>query len=188
MSRMGISSPAIGIHGTDDRSSIRTAASHGCIRLSIDEAEWLFEEARLAAVPSATIDRPHDRRLLATGRGERRLTNHRPAATVHGVLASNGQDYAHTAWLRHGGVSGQGGGPGVGAAAERTRERVRAVAAVRSTAFQFAPGDGPTSFVSGLCAEWFLDQAGSSFTLGDQVSSFGHATVALRGSVRWRFV
>ncbi len=54
--------------------------------------------------------------------------------------------------------------------------------------FQLVPGGDPTGFVSGLCAERFLDQAGSSCILRDQVSSFGHATVALRVSVRWRFV
>ncbi|MCB0873982.1 MAG: L,D-transpeptidase family protein [Thermoleophilia bacterium] len=39
---MGISSPAIGIHGTPPPETLGTAASHGCVRLSITNAEWLF--------------------------------------------------------------------------------------------------------------------------------------------------
>jgi lipoprotein-anchoring transpeptidase ErfK/SrfK len=40
---MGISSPAVGIHGTPDAASIGYSASHGCIRMRITDAEWLFE-------------------------------------------------------------------------------------------------------------------------------------------------
>jgi lipoprotein-anchoring transpeptidase ErfK/SrfK len=39
---MGLNSPGIGIHGTPTPSSIGTAASHGCIRMKIPEAEDLF--------------------------------------------------------------------------------------------------------------------------------------------------
>gem|GEM_PF-290853 len=39
---MGLSAPAIGIHGTDADWSIGTAASHGCIRMHIPDAEDLF--------------------------------------------------------------------------------------------------------------------------------------------------
>jgi lipoprotein-anchoring transpeptidase ErfK/SrfK len=39
---MGISSPGVGIHGTPDSASIGYSASHGCIRMLIPEAEWLF--------------------------------------------------------------------------------------------------------------------------------------------------
>ena len=39
---MGLSSPGIGIHGTPASSSIGTAASHGCIRMLIPQAEDLF--------------------------------------------------------------------------------------------------------------------------------------------------
>ena len=35
---------AIGIHGTYAAGSIGTAASHGCIRMTIDDVEWLFEQ------------------------------------------------------------------------------------------------------------------------------------------------
>jgi lipoprotein-anchoring transpeptidase ErfK/SrfK len=41
---MGISSPGVGIHGTDAPSSIGYSASHGCIRMQVPDAEWLFEQ------------------------------------------------------------------------------------------------------------------------------------------------
>lgn len=40
---MGLSSPGIGIHGTDEPSSIGYSASHGCIRMQVTDAEWLFD-------------------------------------------------------------------------------------------------------------------------------------------------
>ena len=40
---MGISSPGVGIHGTPDPASIGYSVSHGCIRLTIPDAEWLFQ-------------------------------------------------------------------------------------------------------------------------------------------------
>jgi lipoprotein-anchoring transpeptidase ErfK/SrfK len=40
---MGLSAPGVGIHGTPDAASIGYSASHGCIRLRIPNAEWLFE-------------------------------------------------------------------------------------------------------------------------------------------------
>ena len=40
---MGINSPSVGIHGTYTSSSIGTAASHGCIRMHLQQAEELFE-------------------------------------------------------------------------------------------------------------------------------------------------
>jgi lipoprotein-anchoring transpeptidase ErfK/SrfK len=39
---LGISSPNVGIHGTPDAASIGYSASHGCIRMFIPSAEWLF--------------------------------------------------------------------------------------------------------------------------------------------------
>ncbi len=39
---MGITAPGVGIHGTPDAASIGYSASHGCIRMQIPEAEWLF--------------------------------------------------------------------------------------------------------------------------------------------------
>ena len=40
---MGISSPGVGIHGTPDSASLGYSASHGCIRMAIPQAEWLFD-------------------------------------------------------------------------------------------------------------------------------------------------
>ena len=40
---MGLSSPGVGIHGTPQDGSIGYSLSHGCIRMHIPQAEWLFE-------------------------------------------------------------------------------------------------------------------------------------------------
>ncbi|HET7648041.1 MAG TPA: L,D-transpeptidase family protein [Gaiellaceae bacterium] len=40
---MGLDSPGVGIHGTDDPASIGYSASHGCIRMQVPDAEWLFD-------------------------------------------------------------------------------------------------------------------------------------------------
>jgi lipoprotein-anchoring transpeptidase ErfK/SrfK len=40
---MGLSAPGVGIHGTPDAASIGYSASHGCIRMQIPDAEWLFQ-------------------------------------------------------------------------------------------------------------------------------------------------
>ncbi len=40
---MGLSTPGVGIHGTPDPASIGYSASHGCIRMRIPDAEWLYE-------------------------------------------------------------------------------------------------------------------------------------------------
>ncbi len=39
---MGISAPGVGIHGTNNESSIGYSVSHGCIRMHVKDAEWLF--------------------------------------------------------------------------------------------------------------------------------------------------
>jgi lipoprotein-anchoring transpeptidase ErfK/SrfK len=44
---MGISSPGVGIHGTPDPASIGYSVSHGCIRMQIPEAEWLFQQVEV---------------------------------------------------------------------------------------------------------------------------------------------
>jgi hypothetical protein len=44
---MGLSRGGVGIHGTPDSASIGYSASHGCIRMRIPEAEWLFERVRV---------------------------------------------------------------------------------------------------------------------------------------------
>jgi len=39
---MGLSSPGVGIHGTNNDASIGYSVSHGCIRMHVHDAEWLF--------------------------------------------------------------------------------------------------------------------------------------------------
>jgi len=39
---MGLSAPGVGIHGTPSDASIGYSVSHGCIRMHIPQAEWLF--------------------------------------------------------------------------------------------------------------------------------------------------
>jgi lipoprotein-anchoring transpeptidase ErfK/SrfK len=43
---MGLNVYGVGIHGTPDAASIGYSASHGCIRMHIWEAEWLFGRVR----------------------------------------------------------------------------------------------------------------------------------------------
>ena len=40
---MGLSAPGVGIHGTPEPASIGYSLSHGCIRMYIPDAEWLFD-------------------------------------------------------------------------------------------------------------------------------------------------
>ena len=44
---MGLNAPGVGIHGTDAPASIGYSASHGCIRMQVPEAEWLFVHVRV---------------------------------------------------------------------------------------------------------------------------------------------
>jgi lipoprotein-anchoring transpeptidase ErfK/SrfK len=44
---MGLDAPGVGIHGTDDPASIGYSASHGCIRMQVPDAEWLFSRVRV---------------------------------------------------------------------------------------------------------------------------------------------
>jgi hypothetical protein len=44
---MGISAPYVGIHGTPDAASIGYSASHGCVRMRISDAEWLFQRVKV---------------------------------------------------------------------------------------------------------------------------------------------
>jgi lipoprotein-anchoring transpeptidase ErfK/SrfK len=39
---MGLSASGVGIHGTPNSGSIGYSVSHGCIRMHIPDAEWLF--------------------------------------------------------------------------------------------------------------------------------------------------
>ena len=44
---MGLSASGVGIHGTPDDASIGYSASHGCIRMHISDAEWLFNHVQI---------------------------------------------------------------------------------------------------------------------------------------------
>ena len=44
---MGLSAAGVGIHGTPDAASIGYSASHGCIRMLIPDAEWLFQHVHV---------------------------------------------------------------------------------------------------------------------------------------------
>ena len=44
---MGISAPGVGIHGTDEPASIGYSESHGCIRMLVPDAEWLFDHVTI---------------------------------------------------------------------------------------------------------------------------------------------
>lgn len=44
---MGLSAPGVGIHGTDEPTSIGYSASHGCIRMQVPDAEWLFDHVNV---------------------------------------------------------------------------------------------------------------------------------------------
>jgi L,D-transpeptidase catalytic domain/Putative peptidoglycan binding domain len=44
---MGLSAPGVGIHGTPNDGSIGYSVSHGCIRMHIPDAEWLFVRVRI---------------------------------------------------------------------------------------------------------------------------------------------
>jgi lipoprotein-anchoring transpeptidase ErfK/SrfK len=44
---MGLSAPGVGIHGTDSPASIGYSVSHGCIRMQVPDAEWLFDHVHV---------------------------------------------------------------------------------------------------------------------------------------------
>ena len=44
---MGLDAAGVGIHGTPDDASIGYSASHGCIRMHIPDAEWLFQHVNV---------------------------------------------------------------------------------------------------------------------------------------------
>jgi lipoprotein-anchoring transpeptidase ErfK/SrfK len=44
---MGLSAPGVGIHGTPNSSSIGYSLSHGCVRMYIPDAEWLFNHVNI---------------------------------------------------------------------------------------------------------------------------------------------
>jgi lipoprotein-anchoring transpeptidase ErfK/SrfK len=44
---MGLSAPGVGIHGTSEPWSIGHSESHGCIRMQVPSAEWLYNRVRI---------------------------------------------------------------------------------------------------------------------------------------------
>jgi len=44
---MGLSAPGVGIHGTSEPWSIGHSESHGCIRMQVPAAEWLYNRVRI---------------------------------------------------------------------------------------------------------------------------------------------
>jgi lipoprotein-anchoring transpeptidase ErfK/SrfK len=44
---MGLTAPGVGIHGTDAPASIGYSVSHGCIRMQVPDAEWLFDHVEI---------------------------------------------------------------------------------------------------------------------------------------------
>jgi lipoprotein-anchoring transpeptidase ErfK/SrfK len=44
---MGLDAAGVGMHGTPDAASIGYSASHGCIRMHIADAEWLFNHVQI---------------------------------------------------------------------------------------------------------------------------------------------
>lgn len=52
---MGLDAAGVGMHGTPDAASIGYSASHGCIRMRIPDAEWLFDHVRIGT-PVFVVD------------------------------------------------------------------------------------------------------------------------------------
>jgi lipoprotein-anchoring transpeptidase ErfK/SrfK len=52
---MGLTAPGVGIHGTPDAASIGYSASHGCIRMLIPDATWLFDHVSIGT-PVLIVD------------------------------------------------------------------------------------------------------------------------------------
>jgi lipoprotein-anchoring transpeptidase ErfK/SrfK len=44
---MGLDAAGVGMHGTPDDASIGYSASHGCIRMHVPDAEWLFDQVHI---------------------------------------------------------------------------------------------------------------------------------------------
>jgi lipoprotein-anchoring transpeptidase ErfK/SrfK len=53
---MGLDAAGVGIHGTPDDASIGYSASHGCIRMHIPDAEWLFQHVHVGTPVIITDD------------------------------------------------------------------------------------------------------------------------------------
>src|SRR5581483_9447718 len=79
---MGLSAPGVGIHGTDDPSSIGYSVSHGCIRMQVPDAEWLFEHVKIGTTVVIVL-------------AVRRLPHGVAVAVVVGLLGVLVWDVAH---------------------------------------------------------------------------------------------
>jgi lipoprotein-anchoring transpeptidase ErfK/SrfK len=44
---MGLDASGVGMHGTPDDASIGYSASHGCIRMHVPDAEWMYERVKI---------------------------------------------------------------------------------------------------------------------------------------------
>jgi lipoprotein-anchoring transpeptidase ErfK/SrfK len=44
---MGLDAAGVGMHGTPDAASVGYSASHGCIRMYVPDAEWLFNQVHI---------------------------------------------------------------------------------------------------------------------------------------------
>ena len=89
---MGLSAPAVGIHGTPDPASIGYSVSHGCIRMRIPEVEWLFDAGRHR---HAGLHPPMTRRGCASARPGRRRGGRRGAARAARLEARAGRERGH---------------------------------------------------------------------------------------------
>jgi len=45
---MGVAA-SVGIHGTADDGSLGSAASHGCIRMNVNDVIWLYDQVPIGA-------------------------------------------------------------------------------------------------------------------------------------------
>jgi lipoprotein-anchoring transpeptidase ErfK/SrfK len=53
---MGLSAPGVGIHGTNEDSSIGYSESHGCIRMHVPDSEWLFDHVEVGTLVFIVAD------------------------------------------------------------------------------------------------------------------------------------
>ena len=76
----GPSSPGVGIHGTPEDGSIGYSLSHGCIRMHIPQAEWLFDHVDVGH--AGVYRRGLDARAQAHGPGRRARGRRGPAGLL----------------------------------------------------------------------------------------------------------
>ena len=97
---MGLSAPGVGIHGTPDPASLGYSASHGCIRMYIPYAEWLFDHvesarrstsSRHSSAVRAAEDRPPGARRSSSSLGLLALLIWKVAHEDKGVKLGGGR-------------------------------------------------------------------------------------------------